>query len=94
MENTNIMDTTIPQPPQGAPAQEPPSVNVQDLLVLRSCMQVACTRGAFRAEEMQTVGRAFDKLNEFLNYVEAANPEHPAEDSQTQQAETQPEQGE
>ena len=59
--------------------QEPPSVNVQDLQVLRSCIQLACTRGAYRAEEMQTVGTAFNRLNAFLQHVETPQNPQPAE---------------
>ena len=55
-------------------AQEPPSVNIQDLQVLRSCIQLASSRGAFKAEEMQTVGTAFNRLNAFLQHVESPQP--------------------
>jgi hypothetical protein len=69
MENTT-METTLPQNPTEQETPELPSINVQDLIVLRSCIQVAAQRGAFRAEEMQNVGKAFDKLDAFLKYVE------------------------
>jgi len=58
---------------------EPPSVNIQDLQVLRSCIQLASSRGAFKAEEMQTVGTAFNRLNAFLQHVETPQNPQPAE---------------
>jgi hypothetical protein len=70
MEQTTTEQTTdTPVSEQ----QEPPSVNIQDLQVLRSCIQLASSRGAFKAEEMQTVGTAFNRLSAFLQYVE--NPQ-------------------
>ena len=72
---------------QSAPdTSEPPSVNIQDLQVLRSCIQLASSRGAFKAEEMQTVGTAFNRLNAFLQHVE--NPQ-PAEAPEPEAAPTQ-----
>jgi hypothetical protein len=64
--------------------QEPPSVNIQDLQVLRSCIQLACTRGAFRAEEMHTVGTAFNRLDAFLKHVENAQPQELEQASATE----------
>lgn len=42
---------------------------VQDLTVLRDCLDVACQRGAFRAEEMATIGTVYNKLTAFLQAV-------------------------
>ena len=81
-EATN--DTTVQE------HQEPPSVNVQDLQVLRSCIQLACTRGAYRAEEMLTVGTAFNRLDAFLKHVENAQPS----EAQAPASTTEPTQGE
>ena len=69
---------------QSAPdTSEPPSVNIQDLQVLRSCIQLASSRGAFKAEEMQTVGTAFNRLNAFLQHVETPQNPQPAEAPET-----------
>lgn len=76
------METITEQPTQEAAAPEqpdPPSVNIQDLQVLRSCIQLASSRGAFKAEEMQTVGTAFNRLNAFLQHVENPQPLTPTE---------------
>lgn len=65
-----------PQQPQAgqAPAgsQAPAAdLTVQDLGVIRSIIDVASTRGAFKANEMQAVGATYNKLEAFLKVVEA-----------------------
>ena len=64
-----------PQPAQAtAPAgtQAPAAdLTVQDLGVIRSIIDVASTRGAFKANEMQAVGATYNKLEAFLKIVEA-----------------------
>jgi DNA-binding FadR family transcriptional regulator len=46
-------------------------ITVQDLDALRSIIDLACTRGAFRAEEMADVGILYNKLSQFLQAVVA-----------------------
>ena len=60
----------------GAPeAQQPqPELTIQDLGNLRAIIDVASQRGAFKAAELQAVGAAFNKLNDFLNAVTPAKP--------------------
>lgn len=68
------------QPAQSAQ----PELTVQDLQNLRAIIDVASQRGAFRAVEMQAVGSAFNKLNDFLNAVSPQKPaEAPAEEQAT-----------
>lgn len=88
------MENTLPQNPTEQETPELPSINVQDLIVLRSCMQVAAQRGAFRAEEMQNVGKAFDKLDAFLKYVETPQTPTPAEADNSTPVPSEPQQGE
>ena len=68
-----------PQPAQAtAPAgtQAPAAdLTVQDLGVIRSIIDVASTRGAFKANEMQAVGTTYNKLETFLNQVAKAQEE-------------------
>jgi hypothetical protein len=57
-----------PQAP--ADAQAPtPELSIADLTNLRSVIDVAAQRGAFRAAEMEAVGAVFNKLNKFLEAV-------------------------
>ena len=44
-------------------------ITVADLEELRQLVDLACSRGAFRAEEASTVGRVYDKLTKFLTAV-------------------------
>jgi len=46
-----------------------PNISIQDLATIHSLLDVACTRGAFRAEEASKVGAVYDKLTAFLNVV-------------------------
>lgn len=46
-----------------------PGLTVQDLASIKDIIDVACSRGAFRAQEMTTVGAVFDKLDQFLKSI-------------------------
>jgi hypothetical protein len=50
-------------------------LNVGDLAGLRQIIAVAAQRGAFRAEEMEIIGRVYNKLNAFLNSLAPAQEE-------------------
>jgi hypothetical protein len=59
---------------QAAPVTEPqapasPDLNLSDLASLRSILEVASSRGAFKAAELEAVGKTFNKLNTFLESV-------------------------
>lgn len=64
--------------PEAQQAQQP-ELTIQDLGNLRAIIDVASQRGAFKAAELQAVGAAFNKLNDFLN---AVTPAAPAGDTQ------------
>jgi hypothetical protein len=53
---------------QEAPAQEAPAaeLTIADLNALRAIVDVASQRGAFKANELEAVGKTFNKLNGFL----------------------------
>ena len=54
-----------------APAQpDPMALSIGDLKGLASIIDVASTRGAFKAAEMAGVGTLYNKLNTFLINVE------------------------
>lgn len=53
---------------QAQPAQGP-DLNVNDLVALRNIIEVATQRGAFKATELEAVGKTFNKLNTFLEAV-------------------------
>lgn len=56
---------------QGAPTEEnkAPELNLNDLAALRSIIEIASSRGAFKAQELEAVGKTFNKLNNFLEAV-------------------------
>lgn len=54
---------------QPAPQQPGTDLNISDLVALKSILEVASQRGAFKAAELEAVGRTFNKLNGFLESV-------------------------
>jgi hypothetical protein len=58
-----VTNAEAAQQPQG------PDLNVSDLLALKNIIEVATTRGAFKATELEAVGKTFNKLNTFLEAV-------------------------
>jgi len=53
---------------QEAPAPGP-DLNISDLLAVKNIIEVATSRGAFKAAELEAVGKSFNKLNAFLESV-------------------------
>jgi hypothetical protein len=43
-----------------------PQLTITDLVDLQQVVDIACTRGAFRAEEMKQIGTVYEKLSTFL----------------------------
>lgn len=62
-ETSAQAETAAPQAAQG------PDLNVNDLVALKNIIEVATTRGAFKATELEAVGKTFNKLNTFLEAV-------------------------
>lgn len=60
--------------------QKGPDLTVTDLQNIRAIIDVAATRGAFKAAEMSAVGGVFNKLDTFLAAVAPA-PEAAAQDT-------------
>jgi hypothetical protein len=61
-----------PVEPTTAPAAEQPAapdLNLHDLAAIRSIIDVASSRGAFKAAEMEAVGKVYNKLSVFLESV-------------------------
>lgn len=57
---------------------EPTSINIQDIVGLLNVVDVAARRGAFKAEEMATVGDLYNKVVNFLKATGAIKDEAPA----------------
>lgn len=54
---------------EAAPAQESNDLNVNDLNAMKTIIDLASSRGAFKASEMLAVGQVYNKLSNFLNTV-------------------------
>lgn len=63
VKNSEMKTTASPAEQQG------PDLTVQDLQALKSIIDVASQRGAFKPNEMMTVGQTYTKLEQFLNAV-------------------------
>ena len=44
-------------------------IKITDLIVIKNIIDLACSRGAFRADEMKSIGDVYDKLATFVNSV-------------------------
>jgi len=60
----SLVDQTTPEP---APAAVDLTVN--DLMALKNIVDVASQRGAFKANELEVVGKTYNRLLTFLNTV-------------------------
>ena len=61
--------TAQPQAQAQAPQQDPNALSIGDLKNLSTILDVASTRGAFKANEMAGVGFLYNKLQAFLAKV-------------------------
>lgn len=61
-----------------------PTIGLKDLVIAKEAIQVASNRGAFRAEEMSTIGTTFDRLVAYINF-HAPKPEEKESDSGTEE---------
>lgn len=62
-----VKDQSAPE----AQAQTGAELTVQDLVALKQIIDVASQRGAFKPNEMVIVGQTYNKLEGFLNVVQA-----------------------
>lgn len=63
--------TEAPAPTQGQAVD----LTVQDLAMIKNIIEVASTRGAFKANELEQVGKTFNKLETFLGAVDSQQKE-------------------
>ena len=65
--DTTTTTTAAEASTQAADAATAPELTLNDLAVLRQIIEVASQRGAFKAAELEAVGKAFNKLSAFLD---------------------------
>ena len=68
VEPTPTPNPEVQQSAEGE-EQKPADLNISDLVALKSIIDVATQRGAFKAAEMEAVGKTYNKLNAFLETV-------------------------
>jgi hypothetical protein len=67
VENKEVQETQIGQE---TPAEnQNVELNLNDLVMLRNVVDIASQRGAFRAQELEAVGKVYNKLSAFLEAV-------------------------
>lgn len=66
LENQTEATTEVQEETQ---EQESAGLNINDLSTLRAIIDLASTRGAFKAAELAAVGTAYNRLNNFLEQV-------------------------
>lgn len=67
-ENKDLQENT--QAAQAAQAQESNDLNVNDLNGMKTIIDIASSRGAFKPAEMMAVGQIYTKLSNFLSSVQ------------------------
>ena len=67
------------------------NITIADLNTIKNIIDLASTRGAFRAAEMQEIGEIYNRLTQFLDAVIA---QAQAQEADTVPAETSQSQGE
>jgi hypothetical protein len=61
-------ETKVEQPAEAAP-QESNDLTINDLNAMRTIIDIASSRGAFKPNEMVAVGQTYNKLSAFLDTV-------------------------
>lgn len=64
-----VQKQTEQETPAAPAAAASTDLNISDLVALKSIVEVASQRGAFKANELEAVGKTFNKLNTFLESV-------------------------
>ena len=47
---------------------ENPKITMEDIVLVQRILALASSRGAFRAEEMSSVGRVYDRVSAFVTH--------------------------
>ena len=75
-KESKTVESKTAEPTKQADASEvdPNALSIGDLKNLTTIIDVASSRGAFRANEMASIGIMYNKLQGFLSRVAPANP--------------------
>ena len=67
-------------------------LTIQDISIFKQAIEVAASRGAFKADEMAVVGATYNRVSAWLNQMQDAIGD--GQDEATESSETSAEQGE
>lgn len=76
-EQNEAVEQEVPEVTETGSPEEQAELTVQDLTALKQIIDVASQRGAFKPNEMMTVGTTYNKLEAFLNAVASQNKKDP-----------------
>ena len=62
-------ETKVDQTAEDMPQQESNDLTISDLNAMRTIIDIASSRGAFKPNEMVAVGQTYNKLSAFLDTV-------------------------
>ena len=65
--------------PPEVPKDQEGNLTIADLQTISNIIDIAMTRGAFRANEAKTVGESYEKINAFLQTVQQTAADHQAQ---------------
>ena len=84
-ENTteNVEETTAPTGDAPGTQAGVPQLTINDMIVLKNMVEITQSRGAFKADEMTTVGNVYNKLAVFLQAVMPQNTGNAAPEGDT-----------
>ncbi len=66
------MKNTTKSPAVEESATEEVTITIQDIGICKQAIEVAATRGAFKADEMAIVGATYNKVSAWLNQMQPA----------------------
>lgn len=86
-EETKTQAPAQEAPKSEAPKAGAPDLTVQDLQALKAIIDVASQRGAYKPNEMEVVGRTYNRLDSFLQAI-TPKQDAPASNGDAQPATT------
>jgi hypothetical protein len=69
-------------------------LTIQDISIFKQAIEVAASRGAFKADEMAVVGATYNKVSAWLNQMQPAVENDGRQDETINSEETSSDQGE
>ena len=70
VEVEEVQEPTLTQPE--LPSEQNNSINFEDLQAVVQIIDISCSRGAFRGEELEKIGQIYNTITNFLSSVTAA----------------------